>query len=155
MKRSRFIMVGLALIFLIYVFFIVYQDIKKESKQNTKANQEQIKEQQWETKTDEQPPITVIVTPLELGRSVPVWKFGIVLDTHSGSLDEDLLAAATLVDDKFNVYQPTNWEGPGPGGHHREGVLAFEAIDPIPSYVELKIKNVGGVTERSFNWTIK
>jgi len=109
----------------------------------------------WDTKTDEQPPVTVVLTPIELGKNIGTWKFAIVFDTHSGSLDDDMLAVATLVDDKGNTYRPTAWEGSDPGGHHREGVLVFTAIDPMPPYVELKIRNVGSVPERSFTWELK
>jgi hypothetical protein len=83
------------------------------------------------------------------------WKFQVVFDTHSGSLDDDLLTVASIVDDRGNAYQPTVWEGPGSGGHHREGALTFEAINPVPSYLELKIKDVGGIPERSFRWVFE
>lgn len=109
----------------------------------------------WETKTDDQPPVTIKVTPVEFGKGAKTWKFQAVFDTHSGSLDDDLLAAVSLVDNKGSAYQPISWEGPGPGGHHREGVLAFEAVNPAPSYAELKIKNVGGVSERLFKWNMQ
>ena len=109
----------------------------------------------WETKVNSEPPITVKVTPVELGRDAGTWKFDIVLDTHSGSLDVDLLQSVLLADDKGNMYKPTSWQGPGPGGHHSEGILIFDEIKPTPSYVELKIKNVGGVAERSFKWNIE
>ncbi len=109
--------------------------------------------QKWETKTDDQPPVTVKVTPVEFGNNVQTWKFQIVFDTHSGSLDEDLLRVAVLTDDNGNEYPPTAWEGTGPGGHHREGVLIFNAINPLSPSVELKIKGVGGIPERLFRWS--
>lgn len=107
----------------------------------------------WETKTDAQGAVIVTMTPLEFGKDAGLWKFGIVFDTHSGSLDDDVLAAAFLEDGAGNVYEPVAWEGPGPGGHHREGVLVFPAIDPLPPQVELSIKNVGAVPERVFAWS--
>lgn len=155
MKYTRFIMVGLVFAFLMYVFFVVYQNLTRSNGQNPQINQEQTDKQQWETKTDEQPPVTVSVTPLELGRNAQVWKFDIALDTHSGSLDDDLNVMTILVDDKGNTYQPISWERPEPGGHHREGMLIFNAINPSPPYVKLKIKNVGGVPERSFKWYVE
>jgi hypothetical protein len=107
-----------------------------------------------DTKMDNQPPVTVRVTPVEFGEGNDSWKFDIAFDAHSGSLDDDLLVAASLVDERGNAYRPIAWEGPGPGGHHRKGVLVFEAINPMPLSVELKIKNVGGVPERSFKWNL-
>ncbi len=115
----------------------------------------EVLQKQWETKTDEQPPVTVTVTPLEFGADAKIWKFALVFDTHSGSLDDDPLVVVSLMDNKGNTYEPTAWEGPGPGGHHREGVLVFYEINPMPAYVALKIKDVGGIPERLFTWNIK
>lgn len=109
----------------------------------------------WETKGDDQLPVTVTVTPIELAQDAERWKFQIIMDTHSGSLDDNLLGAATLADGKGGVYQPITWEGPGPGGHHREGTLIFNPVEPSPEYVELKIKDVGGIAERSFRWNLQ
>lgn len=157
MKYMRFIMIGLVSISLIYIFFIMYQGRTENEAQNISIsmNQSETNSQQWETKTDEQPPVIVRVTPIELGKNVQVWKFDIAFDTHAGSLDEDPIQIATLIDDKGNIYKPTGWEGPGQGGHHREGILAFSAVNPIPQSVELKIKDVGGISERSFKWKIQ
>ena len=99
--------------------------------------------------------MTVKVTPVEFGQDAQTWKFRIVLDTHSGSLDDNLLRVAVLTDDKGKVYEPVAWEGAEPGGHHREGVLMFNAVQPMPESIEIKIKNVGGVPERSFAWSLK
>ena len=109
----------------------------------------------WGTKIDNQPPVTIKITPIEFGKYAQTWKFRVVFDTHSGNLDDDLLTAASLVDDNANVYRPVSWEGPGPGGHHREGALIFNPVQPLPKYIELKIKNVGGVSERSFKWVLE
>lgn len=109
----------------------------------------------WETKTDDWPPVTIKVTPVDFGKGAETWKFQVVFDTHSGSLDDDLLAVATIVDDKGNAYRPAAWEGAGPGGHHREGILKFAPISPLPQVLMLKIRNVGDITERIFTWEIK
>lgn len=109
----------------------------------------------WETKTDDRPPVTIKVTPVEFGKGAETWKFQVVFDTHSGSLDNDLLAAASLADDKGNVYRPVAWEGPGPGGHHREGVLRFTPLSPTPPTITLNIRDVGGIPERIFTWEVK
>ena len=108
----------------------------------------------FEARTDEQGQVTIKVTPLALEGAE--WKFGVVFDTHSVDLDDDPMQITVLSDNRGNEYKPLAWEGPGPGGHHREGVLVFEASPPTggptPSSVELKIKNVGGVAERVFRW---
>lgn len=56
--------------------------------------------------------------------------------------------------------QPTGWDAPQ-GGHHRSGTLTFPdatadqkpLIGPDTRAVELIIRNVAGVPERSFRWT--
>ena len=65
------------------------------------------------------------------------------------------MKVVTLVDDKGIAYLPTRWEGAGPGGHHREGTLVFNAVNPAPTSVHLQIKEVGGIPERMFIWELK
>lgn len=140
MKYTRFIFIGLIAAGLFY--FGIF-------------NREQPQPNSWETKTDDQQPVTISVTPVEFGKGVETWKFQVVFDTHSGSLDDDPTQIAVLMDDNGNTYKPIAWEGPGPGGHHREGALVFNPVYPTPAYVELKIKNVGGIPERLFRWNTK
>ncbi len=109
----------------------------------------------WETRIDEQPPVIIEVTPLEFGRGAAKWRFSVVFTTHSGSLDEDPSTAAFIVDDVGKIYRPIAWEGAEPGGHHREGVLIFNSIEPTPRYIELKMNNIGSIAERSFRWNIE
>lgn len=154
MKYLLYIIIGLATVALLY--FGVFNRKQPQSSNNQQTGQPvDTAQDNWGTKTDDRPPVMIKVTPVEPGLRAQTWKFQMVFDTHSGSLDDDLLTAVSLVDDEGNARRPISWEGPGPGGHHREGVLVFEAINPMPSYVELKIKNVGGIPERSFKWNLK
>ncbi|MFA5821352.1 MAG: hypothetical protein WC873_04650 [Candidatus Gracilibacteria bacterium] len=147
MKYFKFAPIVLALVFLLFYYFGIYEGEKPspQTDQQTQGN----------TKVDEQPPVTIGVTPVNLGQDAKVWRFAVVFDTHSENLDQDPTKIAVLVDDENNAYLPTAWEGPGPGGHHREGFLIFDSITPTPAYVELKIKDVGGVPERSFRWNLE
>ncbi len=111
--------------------------------------------QNWETRTEEQANVTVVVTPIDLSLDSKEWKFEVVMNTHSVELDQDVAKIAVFIDDQGKEYQPLRWEGAEAGGHHREGVLVFNEIQPIPKSVELKIKDVGGVPERSFKWNIQ
>lgn len=156
MKYIKFTVIIFALAFILYYYFGIYDGGKQQPQINQQIESVNgIGQKQWETQTDEQPPVTIKITPIEFGGSAEIWRFGVVFDAHSGSLDDDPVEIAVLADDKGKSYRPIAWEGSGPGGHHREGVLAFSAINPAPSSVELKIKNVGGISERSFKWNIK
>ncbi len=97
-------------------------------------------------------PVSVVVTPLDLGSQN--WNFEISLDTHSGALDTNLAAVSELVDDQGKLYKPTSWDGPPPEGHHIKGILKFNPISPKPNSIELRIKNIGGVGQRSFKWNL-
>jgi len=96
--------------------------------------------------------ITVIVRPLELSSDASPWSFEIALDTHSGSLDQDLMQSAVLLTDTGQELTPLRWEGAEPGGHHRAGTLFFNAPSSRPQSFSMVIKNVGGVSERVFRW---
>lgn len=146
MKYFKFILIPLALALALYYYFGTYSNPSTESLEE--ADQEK-----WATQTDEQGSVSITVTPTEVGGATETWKFELVLDTHSGSLDEDLMEVVTLVHDQMNIYKPISWEGTEPGGHHREGTLSFDVIDPQPTTIELKVKEVGGIVERSFRWS--
>lgn len=87
--------------------------------------------------------------------------FTVALNTHSVDLDAiDLTTLATLSADGIQV-RPTVWNAPK-GGHHREGVLSFPttADDGRPvigsqtTTIELVIRGVAGVPERTFRWRV-
>jgi hypothetical protein len=99
--------------------------------------------------------VTVAVTPQGLDASAKSWDFKVVLDTHSGELNDDLVKTSTLIDDKGGRHVPLKWEGAGPGGHHREGTLKFNAISPPPAAIELQIQRPGEAKPRSFRWQLK
>jgi len=76
------------------------------------------------------------------------------MDTHSIDLKDDLVKTSILRDEKGTEYAPVAWDGAGPGGHHREGVLKFGALTGSPKQVTLVIKGVVGVAERVFTWDL-
>jgi len=86
--------------------------------------------------------------------SVQTWNIEVTLETHTKTLNDDLVKAAVLVADG-KQYLPLAWEGAAPGGHHRKGLLRFKAIDPRPSSVELQIRLAGDPAPRSFKWLLK
>lgn len=80
--------------------------------------------------------------------------FEVVMETHTQSLSDDLTKSSVLIADG-KQYQPLNWEGAPPGGHHRKGILHFRAIAPQPASVELQIRLTGESAPRSFKWRLK
>ena len=93
--------------------------------------------------------VTYKVTPKTITRSATTWDFEVTLDTHTGSLDQDLVAIVRLVDDKGREYKAIKWEGDPPGGHHRKGTLSFQPIDLKPKKIILQIE------ERKFEWKLE
>ena len=98
--------------------------------------------------------VTVKVTPKTVGASDGRWEFGVVLDTHSADLSDDLVQSASLATDDGRTLKPADWTGAAPGGHHREGVLAFDVPAPRPTSIELRIIRPGESAPRTFRWQL-
>ena len=98
--------------------------------------------------------VTVKVTPKLIGSPDRRWEFAIVLDTHSADLSDDLIQSASLTTNDGRTLKPVNWTGAAPGGHHREGVLAFEVPAPRPTTIELRIARTGESAPRTFRWQL-
>ena len=98
--------------------------------------------------------VTVEATPQNPSDDGKSWNFKIVFDTHSQELSDDILKSAILLDSDGDRYAPIAWEGAGPGGHHREGVLRFQPLSSLPKVIELQIKRTGESAPRSFRWQI-
>ena len=99
--------------------------------------------------------VTVAVTPAKLVAGAKTWDFSIVLDTHTQDLSDDLAGSAVLVDDRGNEFKALAWDGAAPGGHHRSGVLRFNAIEPRPQALELRISRPGEAKPRTFRWRLE
>jgi ATP-dependent protease ClpP protease subunit len=152
MNNKTLTILTLALAFLGgFLFFYRGGPTKELAPIANQTSEQSTTKQTWETKTEEQESVTVVVTPLDLSLNSKEWKFNIVMDTHSVELDQDMTKIAVLVDDQGKEYKPIRWEGAEAGGHHREGVLIFNRIKPVSKSVELKISGIGDVV-RSFTW---
>lgn len=97
--------------------------------------------------------VTVKVTPKSL--KGPTWEFDVTFDTHSQELKDDLSKSAVLVAADGAQVPPVSWQADPPGGHHRKGVLRFNALTPSPSIVEVRINRPGEPQPRSFKWELK
>ncbi len=82
-------------------------------------------------------------------------KFSVVLDTHSVNLDGyDLKTLSLIRDDTGLTMAPTGAESKG-SGHHREIVLTFPRPTLERKWLELVLKDIGGVKELTFRWDRK
>ena len=80
-------------------------------------------------------------------------KFSVVLDTHSVNLDlYELKALSVMRDDTGLAMQATGAESKG-SGHHREIILTFPRPTLDRKWLELVIKDIAGVKERTFRWS--
>lgn len=98
--------------------------------------------------------LAVTVEPIRLTLGQPA-RFSVALNTHSGSLDTDLVKAAAVVDDRGNVHPANAWDGPPPGGHHRSGTLTFPPLGPETKSFRLILRDLYGVSERVFEWQLQ
>jgi hypothetical protein len=96
--------------------------------------------------------ITVIAN--NLSEEAAAWDFEVTLETHTQPLNEDLALSSVLIANG-KQYAPLGWAGAPPGGHHRKGLLRFQAITPRPRSVELQIRLTGDTAPRSFKWLLK
>jgi hypothetical protein len=103
--------------------------------------------------TSNQGGVKITVQPRGFPPEAKTWDFAISLETHTQPLDDDLAKTATLLADGKPA-RPLGWEGTPPGGHHRKGVLRFEAITPLPQAVELQIRRTGEASPRVFRWPL-
>ncbi len=108
----------------------------------------------YKAKSNKQNRVRVDVRPVQLLPGKPA-KFEIRMNTHSGDLSQDLVAACTLKDNSGREYHPTSWDGSPPGGHHRSGVLEFSELGEGAESITLIIREVANVPERVFNWSIE
>ena len=90
------------------------------------------------------------VKPLQLDSGQQA-KFQIRMNTHSADLGYDMLTVSILKDDQGREYQPLNWNGSPPGGHHRSGILEFPPIPKDSKVITLVLKTD---PERIFEWKL-
>lgn len=82
-------------------------------------------------------------------------RFQVALNTHTVALEGyDLKTLALMRDGAGKTYTPTKVENKG-GGHHRQVTLTFPKIPQDSKRVEVIIKGIGGVKERSYRWALK
>jgi hypothetical protein len=93
----------------------------------------------------------VVVTVKPLQPSASHWDFDIALNTHTQELSDNLVQSASLVIGVKTI-GAVSWLGDPPGGHHRKGVLRFNAVEPQAREFELRIMRPGESAARVFRW---
>jgi uncharacterized protein (DUF305 family) len=104
--------------------------------------------------------VSVTVQPLNLGaEGVDKLEFEVKLETHTGSLEEDLSELAMLRAGDAEVAASV-WNAPS-GGHHIVGILSFPAVDengePIlagATEVSLIFSDLAGAGEQVLTWDL-
>ncbi|MCG2592690.1 hypothetical protein LZ009_07825 [Ramlibacter sp. XY19] len=95
--------------------------------------------------------VTVAVTPGNLDAGNGIWDFAIALESRGTRLNDELMDSVVLLGDGRQV-KPLAWEGAGPGGSHRAGVLKFVALKPRPKELELRMQRPGEKAPRVFRF---
>lgn len=149
MTKLNKILLAVSIIGLIIIGFSVFKSKNKEVSPVIKTQAQN----KFISQENDGGNVKIIITPktLTVGEKP---SFDVVFETHSVDLNFDVAQISSLVDDNGNIYSNPNWNGSGPGGHHRSGTLSFDSILTQTAYVELIIKNVAGVAERKFKWNL-
>ena len=108
------------------------------------------------TRTQSAAGVTARVTYVNLPGGDEV-HFVVVLDTGMVDLlPYDLKALSFTRDDTGKSYLPTGFvEGKGGSHHHREVILSFPKPTPKGRWLELVIRDIAAVKERTFRWDLK
>jgi hypothetical protein len=104
--------------------------------------------------------VAVTVQPLNLGaQAKDTLDFAVRLETHTGSLDDDLSKLAMLRVGEVEV-PASAWEAPR-GGHHIDGILSFPAVDaggnPLlagATEAVLIFRGLAGAGEQELTWAV-
>ena len=152
MKNQKIIIIGLAIVIIGSAFYDVI--FNRGNSSNPSGIPTQVEQTTLQTQTLIDDTVTYKVTPKNFIPSNETWDFNIIVDTHTGSLDQDMASTIRLIDDKSNEYKATTWDGAAPGGHHREGILKFSPISPRPAFVELKIQTTSSAENNRLRWNI-
>jgi hypothetical protein len=95
----------------------------------------------------------VTVTAILLKDQVGATAIKVEMDTHSVNLDGYKFEEIVLLrDDSGKIHSLEAVETPSGGGHHREAVLRFAKLPAEVKMIELVVKDVAGIKERTFHW---
>ena len=160
MNKIKKATIGLSLILFLITFFLINNSSKTNnllaeaaSKESDLLKSISIESIDLSTKIDSRGEVSFEVTPINFSFDNSI-KLEIKINTHSGSLDLDLAEISILEDDKGKKYQPMDWQGSPPGGHHRSGILVFPKLDIQTKNIKLTIQDDFGILPRIFEWEL-
>jgi hypothetical protein len=82
--------------------------------------------------------------------------FKVVLDTHSVDLDRYKFDNIVFLrDEAYHWSSPAGVEAVSGSGHHREAIVKFPRPSGGLDELELAVKGVAGVKERTFRWKLQ
>lgn len=154
MKNQKVIIFSLAIIFIGTALYYVISNRESLLKTPPEKVSKQAEQNSLQTQSVTVGIVVYKVTPKTLTPNNETWGFEVSLDTHTGSLDQDLVSVVRLVDDKGNEYKPIKWMGDPPGGHHREGILQFKSLESNITSITLKINSGENIAEGRLTWKI-
>lgn len=144
------ISIGISLILLLFAFLLTNNQSPTNSS-NTITAAPMIN---LPSKSGSQNGVTFEVDPMDFNFEGPV-SFRIKIDAHSGSLDFSPAPISILEDDQGNQYQPLNWDGSLPGGHHQSGILTFPRINNSVKRLQLIIGADSDLEPLVFSWNLE
>lgn len=145
------VLVGLAVI-AGGVFYFYFQKNADSLPQDPVSNAD-LKSEEFLPIVYENGGISVTVTPEIVSEDAYEWQFKVAFDTHSGDLDYDIKNIMHL-GNNGDLYEPLEWRGDPPGGHHLGGLLIFKPIEPMPSTLRLVMNDAEGVLVYTFEWEL-
>lgn len=80
--------------------------------------------------------------------------FHVGIDTHSGDLGHYNWTERSVLRNEMGIEAPpVTWQAESEGNHHQEGILRFpKGAEQDRRYLELAIKDFGGVREQVLRW---
>lgn len=154
-QAKKILIIAIPLLTLAILVIAIYSVIKtKGAANNTNSGNinttTQSATNDLATKIDTQDGLSFEVVPLDFSPDKQV-RLDVKITTHSGSLDFDPKVISTLEDDHGNQYAALDWQGSGPGGHHRSGTLLFPKLNSGAKKIKLIIEDA---YIRIFEWDL-
>jgi len=162
MKKIKFVIIVLIFVavgFFLFTFFVskdkltsIDNVLSEDVVQSDISQNSSVPLRTYEGKTSSNGRVEIKIQPRVL--SSGELGFDIEFDTHTGSLDQDVMKIVSLIDDRGNTILPVRWDGSPPGGHHRAGTLIFPRTMPQWTSVTVVVRDGGDLYERKFMWQL-